>query len=130
MTSVPLIALATAIALVTPAIVYPPSSPVSGGDAANGRLLFERRCSGCHSLDQNREGPKLGGVFGRTSGQVPNYPYSTALKNAHVAWDEHTLDRWLTDPEGFVPGNNMDFRVPKPQERQDIIQFLKRSSIQ
>jgi cytochrome c len=129
MIRVSFIAVATAIALASPAIVYPPPTPTSGG-AANGQRLFERRCTGCHSLDSNREAPKLGGVFGRTSGQVPNYPYSSALKNAHIIWDEHTLDRWLTDPDGFVSGNNMDFRVPKPQERQDIIQFLKRSSIQ
>ena len=25
----------------------------------NGKLLFEKRCTGCHSLDKNKEGPRL-----------------------------------------------------------------------
>ena len=29
-----------------------------------------------------------------------------------------TLEQWLTDPDTLVPGNNMDFHVAKPQERQ------------
>jgi cytochrome c len=100
----------------------------SPGSAAEGKDVFERRCTGCHSLDQNREGPKLGGVYGRTSGQLPGFPYSPALQNAHIVWDEMTLDRWLTDPDAYVSGNNMDFRVTKPQERPDLIRFLKESA--
>ena len=97
----------------------------SMGDALQGRLVFEKRCTGCHSLDENREGPRLRGVFGRTSGQVPGFTYSPALQNAHIVWNELTIDRWLADPDAFLPGNNMDFRVSKPQERQDLIRFLK-----
>ena len=43
-------------------------------------------------------------------------------------WDEATLDKWLTDPDVFVPGNNMDFLVSKPQERKDLIAYLRKSS--
>jgi len=100
----------------------------SPADAARGQLVFEKRCLGCHSLDQNREGPRLGGVFGRAAAQVPGFPYSPALQKMHITWNELTLDRWLTDPDLYVPGNNMDFRVTKPQERQDLIRFLQQSS--
>ncbi|WP_263367290.1 heme-binding domain-containing protein [Edaphobacter bradus] len=106
-----------------------PSQPLpTEGSAVQGKLVFEKRCTGCHSLAQNREGPNLSGVFGRTSGQAPGFTYSPALQNAHIVWNELTLDRWLTDPDAYLPGNNMDFHVAKPQERRDLIRFLKESA--
>jgi len=101
------------------------ASATTEGDASHGKDVFERRCTGCHSLDQNREGPRLRGVFGRTSGSIPDFGYSSAIKNAHIEWDEETLERWLADPDALVPGNNMEFHVAKPQERIDLVRFLK-----
>jgi len=106
--------------LETASAEQPPS-----GDAAAGKLVFEKRCTGCHALDQNREGPKLSGVFGRTAGQVRGFMYSPALEDTHIVWNEMTLDHWLTDPDAYVPGNNMDFRVSNPQERRELISFFK-----
>jgi cytochrome c len=97
------------------------------GDPTRGQALFEKRCAGCHSLTANHEGPKLQGVFGRTAGSVADYDYSPSLKKANVMWDEATLDKWLTDPDVFVPGNNMDFLVSKPEERSDLIAYLRKS---
>jgi cytochrome c len=45
-----------------------------------------------------------------------------------VVWDQTTLDKWLTDPDSFIPGNNMDFLVAKPQDRQDVISYLRQIS--
>lgn len=98
---------------------------VSAGDAARGKVVFEKRCTGCHSLTQNREGPKLGGVYGRVSGTVDGFAYSDALKKAKMTWDEKTLNQWLADPDALVPDNNMEFHVPKADERRDVIAFLK-----
>ena len=98
------------------------------GDPTRGQALFEKRCVGCHSLTANHEGPTLQGVFGRASGSVADYAYSPSLKKANVMWDEATLDKWLTDPDVFVPGNNMDFLVSKSQERKDLIAYLRKSS--
>jgi cytochrome c len=103
----------------------PGGQAVASADAARGRMLFGKRCTGCHSLTQDGEGPRLGGVVGRTSAIVPTYQYSAALKKAHIVWDESTLDKWLANPDQMVPGTEMDFYVPKAQERQDIIRFLK-----
>jgi cytochrome c len=102
--------------------------PVHEGDPARGKETFEKRCTGCHALTTDREGPHLQGVFGRTSGTVPGFSYSDALKNAHIVWDETSLEKWLTDPDVLVPGNNMEFHVPKPQERADLVQFLKETA--
>ena len=104
------------------------AEPSGEGDPARGKEVFEKRCTGCHALEQNREGPRLQGVFGRTSGTVPAFPYSEALIKARIVWDESSLEQWLTDPDTLVPGNNMDFHVAKPQERRDLISFLKQAS--
>jgi cytochrome c len=100
----------------------------TAGDPVRGAALFERRCTGCHSLTTNHEGPRLQGVYGRPTGSVPSFPYSDALKNAHMAWNDQTLEQWLTDPDAFLPGNNMDFHVPRPQERKDLIAYFKQSA--
>ena len=98
------------------------------GDAVRGQSVFERRCTGCHSLTNDREGPRLGNVYGRKAGSIPGFPYSDALLHANVTWDGTALDKWLTEPDSFVPGVNMDFRVPKAQERLDLIAFFAKQS--
>lgn len=98
------------------------------GDADRGKQLFEKRCTGCHSLDQDKEGPRLRNVYGRTAGSVSTFKYSDALKSAHLTWDDASLNKWLTDTESLIPDNDMSFHVPKADERADIIRFLKVSS--
>ena len=69
------------------------------GQAENGergKELFEKRCSGCHALDKEKEGPRLRGVFGRTSGTVPSFKYSDALKAAHTHAIQPRFVRLLT----------------------------------
>jgi cytochrome c len=98
------------------------------GDADRGKQLFEKRCTGCHSLDQDKEGPRLRNVYGRTAGTISTFKYSDALKSARVTWDDVSLDKWLTDTESLVPDNDMSFHVPKADERADIIRFLRASA--
>jgi cytochrome c len=85
------------------------------------------RCAGCHSTQagQNKIGPSLDGAFGRTSGSVPGYNYSAALKNAHLTWDEQTLDKFLQNPGGLVHGTKMFVSVPDAKTRQRVIAYLK-----
>jgi cytochrome c len=59
---------------------------------------------------------------------VPGFPYSDALRKANITWNDQTLEKWLTDPDAFLPGSNMDFLVARPQERKDIIAYFKKSS--
>jgi cytochrome c len=98
------------------------------GDAMRGKDVFQKRCTGCHAMEQDREGPRLRGVFGRASGTVAGFDYSPALQKAHIVWDETTLEQWLADPDALVPGNNMEFHVAKAQERRDLIRFLRDSA--
>ena len=125
------------ISLVILLLIYPLPGRAAGngalvgdqaGDADRGKQLFEKRCTGCHSLDQDKEGPRLRNVYGRQAGSIPTFNYSDALKSAHLTWDDVSLNKWLTDTESLVPDNDMSFHVPKADERTDIIRFLKESS--
>jgi cytochrome c2 len=99
------------------------------GNAKAGQVLFQDRCVACHAAQPTRKpAPLLEGVYGRRSGTAPNYTYSAALRNASLTWDAHALDKWLTDPPAFIPGVNMQARVTDPQERQNIIAYLKSTS--
>ena len=93
-----------------------------------GEAIFEKRCGGCHALDRDKEGPSLGGVYGREAAAVPSFEFSAALKKSKLTWTEETLDQWLIDPEKLVPGNDMTFRVESAAERREIISYLKQNS--
>ncbi len=95
------------------------------GDAAHGQQLYESRCIACHSPDTNRVGPMHRGVYGRKAGSLPDYSYSKALKGAGFVWDDASLDQWLTNPQALVPGQKMNFKVTKPEDRADLIAYLK-----
>lgn len=104
---------------------HPSANNLQQGDATRGKAVFEKRCTGCHALEADREGPRLAGVLGRKAGAVAGFTYSEQLKNSGLTWTDANLERWLTDPDLMVPGNNMSFATPKPQDRSDLIAFLK-----
>lgn len=120
------VALIATLALVTPH--FSQASDAQAADPAKGKVLFEKRCTGCHNLDRDLEGPRLRGVYGRKAGSVAGYKYSDALHHAEVTWDEATLDKWLTDPDALIPDNDMEFHVAKADERAGIIAYLRQSS--
>jgi cytochrome c len=95
------------------------------GDAVHGKTVFEKRCTGCHAMDADREGPRLRGVFGRKAGSVEGFTYSAGLKGSGITWTDATLEKWLSDPDLVVKDNNMSFSVPKAEERRDLIAYLK-----
>jgi len=110
-------------------VFLPLSSAVTQqADADRGHELFDRRCGGCHSLDNDKEGPRLRGVYGRKAGLVPSFKYSDALAKSGVTWDDASLDKWLTDPDKFIPNADMDFHLEKADERADVIAYLKQLS--
>ena len=104
--------------------IVSPSMAQTAGDAARGEMLYQT-CELCHSIDKNEVGPMHRGVFGRVAGSVPDYNYSQALKASKVVWTESNLDKWLTNPQVLVPGTKMLYKVDNPQDRADIIAFLK-----
>ena len=95
------------------------------GADPDGKATFEKRCTGCHALDADREGPRLRGVVGRPAGSVKTFEYSKALQEAKFTCDAARLDKWLADPDSVVPGNDMAFRMPKEDERAALIRYLE-----
>ena len=119
----------SAVIFILAAIILFPRLSRAEADADHGKQLFEKRCTGCHSLDQDKEGPHLRGVYGRQAGKVPGFKYSAALQSSVITWDDAFLDRWLTNPDSLMADNDMAFRVVKPDERADIIRYLKAVSL-
>jgi cytochrome c len=95
-----------------------------GGNALQGKTIFDARCGACHSVDSNRVGPALGGVVGRVAGKAPDFFYSQALGAAKHVWTREKLLAWLTDPEALVPGQAMGYRLETAQDRQDVVAYL------
>jgi len=94
------------------------------GDADHGRALYEAR-QGCDSLSKNDVRPSDRDVLMPKAASPPDYDYSDALKSANIAWNEETLDKWLTDPQAVAPGAKMFFHLDNPQDRADVIAYLK-----
>ena len=66
-------------------------------------------CWTCHDLagTVKKVGPSLLGLYGRRSGEAPDYESSAALRAASIVWDDRMLAAFLANPSGFVPGNRM-----------------------
>ncbi len=100
------------------------------GDAVRGKSVYAR-CAACHDLNTGatRLGPSLKGVMGRTSGTMPNFNYSQAMKDKAVVWSPASLDTYLAAPSKTIPGNRMAFPpLASAQDRADLIAFLQQSA--
>ncbi|EFJ13758.1 hypothetical protein SELMODRAFT_171122 [Selaginella moellendorffii] len=102
------------------------------GNPKNGEKIFKMKCAQCHVVEEgagHRQGPNLHGLIGRTSGTCPGFSFSAANKNKAVEWSEETLYEYLLNPKKYIPGTKMIFPgLKKPQERADLIAFLKQNS--
>jgi cytochrome c oxidase assembly protein subunit 11 len=101
------------------------SAPTASASSERGRELFQVRCSVCHDLEHNKAGPMLGNVFTRRAGTAPGYGYSSALAHSGIVWSADDLDKWLTNPKGFIAGARMPVRVPDSRDRRDLIAYLE-----
>ena len=115
-----LIAVALAALAVTGGAVH--AAP--GGDAAKGAAAFDDRCSQCHVMGGVSQGPNLAGVVGRKAGTSPDFPYTAAMKGAHVTWTAANLERFLANPQAVAPGTAMNVSVPDAAERANIVAYL------
>jgi cytochrome c len=73
----------------------------------------------------HRFGPNLHGVIGRRAGSVPGYPYSNAMRDAGLTWNEQTLDAFLRSPTQAVPGTRMVNSTADPERRRQVIEYLQ-----
>ena len=103
------------------------TSAQAAGNAANGASVFAR-CAICHSISKgaaNKIGPNLFGIAGSKAAAVPNFSFSTALKNSGIVWSDDKLDAWIASPSTLVPGNRMAFAgISNTQQRADLVAYL------
>ena len=96
-------------------------------DVEAGKTAF-KKCALCHTTEagKNKIGPSLFGIVGRKSATLENFNYSEAMKKFDHTWDEGTLDEYLADPRGTVPGTKMIFPgIRDKAERDDVIAYLE-----
>ena len=105
-------------------------SALAQGDPQRGQQVFQDNCSGCHVLTgPGYAGPALTGVYGRKAGAA-DFQYSDALKKSGIVWDDASLHSFLADPSKVAPGTAMNVNVTDPQQRDDVIAYLKTLSPQ
>ena len=108
-----------------------PSALSQGTEPASEQQAFNNACRTCHVAKEgdNRLGPNLYKVVGRKAGSLPDYNYSSAMKEADFVWDEEKLDRFIANPDEVIPGNNMKpyGGLASREDRAKIIAFLAQS---
>jgi cytochrome c2 len=86
------------------------------------------RCVVCHSLEKNgpfRVAPNLWNIVGAEKARERAwFAYSPGLIEMGGTWTREDLDRYLEDAAAFAPGSTKSIRVPNPDERRQIIDFL------
>jgi cytochrome c len=119
------------LAIFAVAILALGTASASAQDLARGEQSF-KKCMVCHAVGegaQNRVGPVLNGVFGRTAGTAPDYKYSKAMTEAGAAglvWNHFTIGHFLHKPREFVNGTKMTFPGFKnDQEIEDVLAYLQ-----
>lgn len=107
----------------------PAENGAATADGSGGEEAYNNACRTCHSVKpgDNRLGPSLSGIVGKKAGSESGYQYSPSLKNSGVTFDEATLDKFITNPDGVAPGNNMKpyTGISDAALRAKIIAFLK-----
>ena len=105
----------------------------SSADAQEANTLAAAftKCLACHSVGpqaQQKNGPQLNGISGKPAGGTIGFVYSEAFQAAMTAglvWSDENLDKFLADPNAFIPGSRMAWAVPDAAERGAIITYMK-----
>jgi cytochrome c len=94
-----------------------------------GGNLFARECSVCHAVKEGVAGlmgVSLHAVVGRTSGTLPGFSYSQAMKDKAVPWQVDSLIAFITQPQAFVPGTYMPYMGMAAADSAAVACFLAR----
>jgi cytochrome c len=103
------------------------------GDPTRGQELAYGQCNECHHIAASdpphlgtlEAGPTLVGVIGRPVGGMPEYEYSTALKDFDSDWTPELLYAFALRPMLAMPGTAMNVtRGRTPEMVADIVAYF------
>jgi len=104
---------------------------MSLGDSETGAVIF-KKCAACHSINKggnNKIGPALYNVVGRTVGGVDNYKYSKVLASYGKEWTFEELNGFLQKPSSYLKGTKMSYAgLRKEKDRASVIKYLNQNS--
>ena len=113
----------------------PPAEPLPirlASASAERGLAVARQCTSCHNFEKgtgNKIGPILYDVIPRVKGQVAGFAYSAALKERAgkgEAWDFASMDAFILNPKGYLPGTSMGYAGLKDHARRaDLLAYLR-----
>ena len=88
-----------------------------------------KQCQACHTFEKggpNRVGPNLWNIVDDERGKDRNgFNFSTSMKTKGGKWSFEELDKFLTDPRGYISGTAMTFAgIKNDQQRADVIDYL------
>jgi len=88
-----------------------------------------KQCQACHTFEKggpNRVGPNLWNIVDDERGKDRNgFNFSAAMKGKGGKWTFEELDKFLTDPRGYISGTAMTFAgIKNDQQRADVIDYL------
>jgi cytochrome c len=86
-------------------------------------------CAHCHQIGpgaRHLAGPHLNGILGRKAGAIEGYPFSKAMRESGVVWDEAGLRRFIAEPQATVPGTRMIYGELQDRAAIDaLVAFLR-----
>jgi len=119
-------------AAAAPAEAAAPVLAMIGDMSVEDGMKVAKKCAACHAFDEsgkNKVGPPLWGILNRTAGAAENFRYSDAMKALGEnggKWDYATLDAFLGDPKGTVPGTKMSFAgLKKDEDRAALLAYMR-----
>src|SRR5215813_1756306 len=87
-----------------------------------------KQCQACHTLEKggpNRVGPNLWNIVNRAPASESGFNYSAAMKSKSGNWSFDELNKFLTNPRGYIPGTAMTFAgLSRAEQRADLIDYL------
>lgn len=114
--------------------VAPIEERLKTADAAAGKKVFSK-CTSCHTIEKGaaaKVGPNLWGVLGGPKAHMEGFKYSGAMADRGKAgekWTFEDLDKFLTNPKGFVNGTAMGFAgLSDPGDRAAVIAYVNSMS--